>query len=45
MKTRKPIKKTSDQPPLYSGGDGSSLECAVVINASNSGVGVDAEYA
>ena len=36
----KPKKKES----LYSGGDGSSKETAVVINATNSIVGVAAEY-
>jgi hypothetical protein len=32
------------KPSLYSGGDGSTIEKAVVINATNTSIGVPAEY-
>jgi hypothetical protein len=38
-----PFKK--EQPSLFGGGNGDSFETAVVVNADNSFVGVEAEYA
>ena len=36
--------KPKQQPSLFSGGNGDSFESAVVINADNSDIGVQAEY-
>lgn len=36
--------KQKEQPNLFSGGSGDSFETAVIVNADNSIVGVEAEY-
>jgi hypothetical protein len=48
QKSASPVDKKTENPPIegvsYSGGDGSSIENAVIIGAPNNFIGVDAEY-